>query len=146
MVALGTAITGRCYCGALTISTQSQPQIVAYCHCSDCRRVSGAPVSAFAAFAPEDLNIMPDWPAPRSHTLGVDRWFCPDCGSPIAARYDYLPDQIYVPIGLLDQADQFPPEMHSHAQAALPWLHLVDDLPRNSESARTDLSAAKTNN
>ena len=43
-------IAGRCYCGATTISATEAPQAIAYCHCGDCRRVTGAPVAAFAAF------------------------------------------------------------------------------------------------
>jgi hypothetical protein len=68
--------------------------------------------------------------------------FCPKCGSPLAASYDYLPGQTYVPIGVLDQADQFAPEQHSHADSALPWLHITDDLPRFSASGRGRLNAA----
>ena len=43
--------TGRCYCGGITLSAQESPQTIAYCHCTDCRRITGAPVAAFAAFA-----------------------------------------------------------------------------------------------
>ena len=49
-------ITGRCYCGKTTIRASRPPQMVAYCHCQDCRRATGAPVAAFAAFEVEDLE------------------------------------------------------------------------------------------
>lgn len=135
-------ITGRCYCGASLVTARTNPQIVSYCHCSDCRRITGAPVAAFAAFAPQDVSITPD-PAQFSASVGVIRQFCPACGSPLMASFDYLPDQVFVPLGILDQAESLPPQLHSHAQAKLTWLHISDDLDRNSASARTSLSATR---
>ncbi|GFE48791.1 aldehyde-activating protein [Roseobacter cerasinus] len=132
-------ITGRCYCGAVRLMADAQPDMVSYCHCSDCRRVSGAPVSAFAAFREAVLRFEPTPGPPVSHAPGVTRWFCRDCGSPLAATYDYLPGQIYVPLGLIDQSAELPPSLHSHATSRLPWLHLADQLPRAEHSARDTL-------
>lgn len=136
------AITGRCYCGAVRLRARQMPQTVAYCHCSDCRRWTGAPIAAFAAFGKDDLDFTPALGAAFSATPGVKRWSCPDCGSPLAAWFDYLPGQIYVPLGLIDQADTLPPRLHSHADARLPWLHIADDLPRHDGTAGDSLTAA----
>ncbi|MEO0829437.1 MAG: GFA family protein, partial [Pseudomonadota bacterium] len=73
---------------------------------------------------------------------GVDRWTCNACGSPIAARFNYLPDQIYVPLGVLDEADALRPERHCHAGSALSWLHISDDLPKDVGSGRASLRSA----
>ncbi|OAN85082.1 aldehyde-activating protein [Jannaschia sp. EhC01] len=132
-------MTGRCYCGGVQVTATARPQAVSYCHCSDCRRLSGAPVAAFAAFAPGDLRFAPSKGPRRSFTKGVDRWFCPDCGTQLAATYDYLPDQVYVPLGLLDQANTLAPDSHGHTDSALPWLHIEDDLPRDAASSRARL-------
>ncbi|QBY02591.1 GFA family protein [Rhodophyticola sp. CCM32] len=136
-------MTGRCYCGAVKITAQHLPQTISYCHCIDCRRITGTPVAAFAAFSEDDLCLTPDQGPAVSHTPGVERWFCRDCGSPLAARFDYLPGQVYVPIGLLDQAAEFEPQLHSHADACLPWLHIDDTAPRHHGSSRNSLQAAK---
>ncbi|WP_299375415.1 GFA family protein [uncultured Tateyamaria sp.] len=106
---------------------------MAYCHCGDCRRWTGAPVAAFAAFDTTGLDIPG---VDRSHAPGVRRWHCAACGSPLAAQFDYLPDQTYVPVGIFDQADLLQPALHSHADSALPWLHIADALPRAEASAR----------
>lgn len=134
-------ITGRCYCGALRIRTSVPAQVVAYCHCDDCRRVTGAPVAAFAAFAPDEIDIQPAWPDPVEINAGVKRWFCPTCGSAMAAWFSYLPDQIYVPIGVLDQIDELAPELHCHADNMPRWLHLDDGLMRDTGTARDTLQA-----
>ncbi len=118
------------------------PSDVTYCHCADCRRVTGAPVAVFAAFGDDEIRFEPPLGAPISVTSGVTRWFCRDCGSPLAGRYAYLPGQTYVAIGLLDQAADLPPQMHAHAEARLPWLALQDDLPKVEGSARDGLNTA----
>ena len=130
------AFTGRCYCGAHRIEAAAAPETVAYCHCSDCRRVTAAPLPAFAAFAEGAVTITPGLAPAKEVTQGVVRHFCPDCGSQLTARFDYLPGQVYVPLGILDQADALPPRLHCHAASALPWLHLSDDLPQASTSGR----------
>lgn len=135
--------TARCYCGASHLRLSQAPLTAVYCHCRDCRRWTGAPLSAFAAFDPAALSVDPPLAAGVSLTPGVQRWSCPSCSSPLAARFDYLPDQVYIPLGILDQADQIAPQNHSHAAAALPWLHLSDDLPREASSARERLNASR---
>ncbi|MGV6848706.1 MAG: GFA family protein [Marinibacterium sp.] len=138
-------ITGRCYCGKSRVRAVRGPEIVTYCHCVDCRRVTGAPVAAFAAFPSRALTFVPDLPVGISVSPGVRRWFCDACGSPLAAIYDYLPDQVYVPVGILDQAAELAPERHAHAGCQLPWLHLADELPRNAGSARAALRRTGAN-
>lgn len=136
------AVTGRCYCGSTTLTSRTRPQLVTYCHCSDCRRVTGAPVAAFAAFPEDAVIIRPSRPVVTPGGAGVRRAFCPDCGSPLAAWFDYLPGQVYVSLGLLDQASEFPPQMHSHVDAKLPWLEIADDAKRVEGSSRAGLVAA----
>ena len=137
-------ISGRCYCGAQVFRADGLPKIVAYCHCADCRRVTGAPVAAFAAFDPTQVTFEPALDTGISVSPGVQRWFCGQCGSPLAATYDYLPDQIYIPLGLIDQAEHLSPGLHAHAENALSWLHIQDDLPRSNGSSRDPLNAAGT--
>ncbi len=138
----GSTITGRCYCGAVSFVCDTVPLTVAYCHCSDCRRWTGAPVAAFAAFSKDALHTTPELDRGTSHAPGVTRWNCAACGSPLAAQFAYLPDQVYVPTGLLDQAANFPPQIHCHEDARYPWLHISDDLKRTGQSARDQLNEA----
>ena len=133
-------ITGRCYCGATRIRATAPPAAVAYCHCTDCRRVTGAPVAAFAAFDNSVVTFSPNEGRAVNVNPGVTRNFCETCGSALAGRYDYLPGMVYIAVGLLDQADKFPPELHAHFNNKLIWLHIQDDLERHSGSARSQLN------
>lgn len=130
-------ITGRCYCGHMQLTAGEAPSVIAYCHCVDCRRLTGAPVAAFAAFPKDAVVFTPTLSAKSTMNEGVERYFCPRCGSPLAGTFSHLPDKIYVPIGLLDQADQYPPTVHSHDLARLSWLHIDDDALRFEASARS---------
>ncbi|MEM9062042.1 MAG: GFA family protein [Pseudomonadota bacterium] len=136
------AITGRCYCGARTFASFEAPLTVAYCHCTDCRRVTGAPVAAFAAFREDAVRFSPDEGSTIRANPGVTRSFCTACGSPLAGRYDYLPGQVYVAVGLIDQAESLAPEIHAHAENRLSWLTIEDDLERCEMSARSSLNAS----
>lgn len=133
--------TGRCYCGAKTISVSAPPVTVAYCHCSDCRRMTGAPVAAFAAFAEGTVAVSPDEGRRVSLSPGVTRSFCEHCGSSLTGRYDYLPRQVYLAVGLFDQINELVPQVHAHHDSKVEWLHLEDQVARAEGSARTNLNA-----
>lgn len=89
---------------------------------------------AFAAFKRNEVSGL-QGPG-VSINPGVTRWNCPKCGSPLAATFDYLPDQVYVPLGLIEDAENLRPEIHCHHDQALSWLHLDDGLPRASDTGR----------
>lgn len=135
-------ISGKCYCGAITFRAAAKPQTVAYCHCRDCRQSTGAPVAAFAAFKEGDITFEPSEGKTVAVSSGVIRSFCSDCGSPLTGRYDYLPEQVYVPIGVIDQANDLAPELHAHAQERLKWLCIVDDIERSPGTSRASLKEA----
>ena len=137
-----TAITGRCYCGATTISATQVPQTIAYCHCIDCRRVTGAPVAAFAAFDETAVTFSPDEGRKVVASPGVMRTFCAICGSPLAGRYEYLPGKVYIAVGVLDQANELAPQLHAHESQRLKWLHIDDDLERFANTSRSRLNDA----
>ena len=134
-----TQITGRCYCGAITFRSDAAPESVAYCHCADCRRVTGAPVTAFAAFREGEVAFHTNEGKQITANPGVTRTFCPACGSPTTGRYDYFPDRVWIALGLIDQAADLTPQIHSHEAERLPWLDIEDDLPRETSSSRNSL-------
>ncbi|MEM8750050.1 MAG: GFA family protein [Pseudomonadota bacterium] len=139
-------VTGHCYCGAISFESHKQPQTVAYCHCEDCKRASGAPVAAIAAFAADAIAFSPNAGTGFSPSEGVTRHFCGKCGSPLMSRFDYLPDQAYVPLGILDDASRLAPKVHAYESQRYPWLHIEDSAERFPQSSRAALrtSAAQS--
>jgi len=139
-----TVLTGRCYCGATTFNTTQEPQTIAYCHCDSCRRATGGPVAAFAALDENTVTFTPNEGRKISINPGVTRTFCSECGSSLTGRYDYLPGQVYISIGVIDQANDFPPRIHCHESERFSWLHIDDNLERVSSTARLKVKAPST--
>lgn len=65
------------------------------------------------------------------------------CGSPIAATFPYLPDQVYIAVGVLDDARDMTPDLQCYAGAKLPWVHVSPTLPEASDSGQDTLNAAQ---
>jgi hypothetical protein len=48
---------GQCHCGAVKYEMSTNTVHQALCHCSDCRRHSGAPMVAWGLVAKDDLKV-----------------------------------------------------------------------------------------
>ena len=49
--------TGECFCGAVRIEVEGEPEAMGYCHCRSCRSRSAAPVNAFTLWKPADARV-----------------------------------------------------------------------------------------
>lgn len=120
---------GGCRCGAVRFEASAEPLSVGYCHCSDCRRATGAPVSAFVGFPDDAASVSGD-------TLGVyengavSRSFCTACGSPIAYVDQRLTGHIYFMLGAMDVPANYKPTRHAYVREQLPFVHMTDGLER----------------
>ena len=124
-----TLHTGSCRCGAIRFEADADPFYTGYCHCSDCRRATGAPMAAFVGFRTEHARFSGETPSTYG-TAPVSRSFCGTCGAPIAYFDARLPDQIFMMLGAMDEPKNYAPTVHGYISSALPFLHLDDDLPR----------------
>lgn len=127
-------LTGRCLCGAVSYTSDSEPQSVTYCHCDDCRRVGSAfnvgvcvPASTFQLSGKtkgyESTND-------EGHTK--IREFCPECGSQLFTRY---PDLVFIKAGTLDHSENLQPTREIWTEMTVPWSKIPDGLdkfPRSS--------------
>ena len=122
--------TGGCACGRVRYRCAGPPVWQSYCHCSDCRRATGAPVSVFAGWKVEAVSFA-SAPVERRGGGEAVRGFCPDCGTPVFYRDGRLPAEIYLLAGTLDAPERIRPTCHAFTAEALPWLEIADDLPRH---------------
>lgn len=121
--------TGRCRCGAVRFEAAGDPHHVSYCHCVDCRRASGAPLSMFVGFAADQVSYQ-GRAATGFENGTVTRTFCGVCGSPLAYLDTKLPDDVYFTIGAMDRPVDFRPTLHAYVSQKLPYLHIGDGLPQ----------------
>ena len=121
--------TGGCLCGAVRYRSSADPVRVVNCHCGTCRRTSGAAFMTFVHF-PADAFA---WTAPPTwyrSSAAAARGFCVTCGSTLSMREAVLPDRVQVSLGSLDRPDLVRPDDHVWTSSQLPWLEVVDQLPR----------------
>lgn len=113
---------------------RSEPIKPHYCHCQTCRKVTGAPVSAWVNFAKPSFEWLGDEPAWYQSSPGMKRGFCGKCGTSLCT----LEDDGYVCVSIvsLDRAADIAPAYHIYWQHALPWLSQDDALPREVRSDR----------
>lgn len=122
------SLQGGCYCGAVRYVANGKPFNSTLCHCTDCRRVSGAPALAWFSVKFADLH----WtgtPKRFSSSAGIERGFCPSCGTTLSFHDGRWPEEIDIATATLDDPEQLPPGDHTFARSRLGWMKLCDDLP-----------------
>ncbi len=132
----GSFVEGGCFCGAVRIRAGGEPVSVPYCHCNDCRRWSGSPVSVFVGYRVGQVEMVRGTPRVYESSPAVTRSFCGDCGASLFYEDRRLPGEIYIAAGVFEEPGRFRPDAHSWASQGLPWLDIEDGLPREEESSR----------
>ena len=79
----GDTRTGRCRCGAVRFRAEGKPLWVAHCHCTDCRRTTGSPMTTYAGYPRDCFAFTSGLPTTYNSSPGVTRSFCGICGSPL---------------------------------------------------------------
>jgi len=130
-----TAMTGGCMCGTVRFTARGAPNWVAHCHCSDCRRTTGAAFSTYAGYPLSAVRFDTDEPPGRTSSSGVTRRFCPQCGTPISYESVRWADEVHLFVGTFDDPAQFQPAAHVYVSEQLPWLRLADGLPRYAKTS-----------
>ncbi|MEN3278183.1 MAG: hypothetical protein V7631_3973 [Massilia sp.] len=127
-------LQGGCYCGAVRYVVDGDNFHGTLCHCTDCRRMSGAPAVAWFSAHMADLRFAQGNPATYHSSEHVLRGFCGTCGTTLSYQDDRYPDEIDITSASLDDPEAVPPQDHTFVQDRLRWMHVADGLP---EYART---------
>eukprot|EP00929_Paragymnodinium_shiwhaense_P071814 TRINITY_DN36472_c0_g2_i1.p1 TRINITY_DN36472_c0_g2~~TRINITY_DN36472_c0_g2_i1.p1 ORF type:complete len:345 (-),score=39.50 TRINITY_DN36472_c0_g2_i1:641-1675(-) len=132
-----------CYCGFHEVTVSGDPEGVSICHCSTCRRLSGAPFMANALFGNADVTLA----ATGGDTIDVirtdtssrvKRFRCARCYCPLLAE---MGNRRIVPLALFDFSGsssgqpetarppkEWRPRHHLHYDSRV--LDISDDLPK----------------
>ena len=131
----GRVAAGGCRCGAVAVRASEDPTEVVYCHCRDCRKSSGAPVSLFVGYRTGRVEWLRGEPRIYESSPGVYRSFCGHCGSPVSFEDERLPGETYLPVGIFEDPETFEPEKHYWVSRRLRWFDVPDGLPRHEEDS-----------
>ncbi len=119
---------GSCFCGAVQLEAEGEPEAMGYCHCASCRSWSGGPVNAFSLWKPDAVRITDgsDELATYQKTGFSQRQYCAKCGGHLMTNHPTL--------GLVDvfaatlPTLAFTPGVHvNYAESVLP---MRDGLPK----------------
>ncbi|MEP7348763.1 MAG: GFA family protein [Sphingorhabdus sp.] len=121
---------GGCQCGAVRYEVHGEPQHVALCHCTDCRKSAGAPMVAWAAFAENEFALLAGELTTFNSSGTAMRSFCPKCGTGIAYRNaEFLPGIVDIQAATLDEPDALPADAHIQTAERIGWMASAHTLP-----------------
>ena len=100
------------------------------CHCTICRKTSGAPSVAWVTGQRENFRITRGTPQGLRSSDHGTRSFCAACGTALTFCSSSLPDEIDVTIASLDEPERVVPEDHTWVGSKLAWVELSDTLPQ----------------
>lgn len=134
-------LTGGCLCGAVRYTVSVALEAVSACHCTHCRRISGAGCSHNAIFPSAALTYTAALPKRYIDTADsgnrLFRFFCPECGSSICSQREKVPEIVVLKVGTLDDASGLRLAREVWTDSALPWMRLdpaAEHHPRNRPS------------
>jgi hypothetical protein len=129
-----TARCGGCACGQVRYELGSEPFDTGYCHCSICRRTSGAPVIVFTTVPLADFVVTAGADLIRTFPSTSFGWrqFCSLCGTQLAIHVTHEPDTIDVTVASLDDPDAIAPGFHIFFADRIAWFDTSDELPRHA--------------
>lgn len=120
--------SGGCLCGKVRYEASEAPEWIVHCHCQLCRRQTGAAFATFVLYRDGNLTWLHDKPAVYRSTPGVERGFCPTCGSAISFARPGR-GETSVLVGSLDDPNAVHPSEHIFVEQRCTWLHMDDGLP-----------------
>jgi hypothetical protein len=109
------------------IEASGAPLNMGYCHCDSCRRYSGAPVSAFTLWKPENVTVTrgEEFLGRYKSSEMSDRRYCTKCGGHVTVDHPSLGlTDIRAILPTLD----FKPTVHLNYEETV--LPIKDGLPK----------------
>ena len=121
---------GRCLCGRTSYHYEGEAKWMVHCHCESCRRATSSAFTSF--FGVNDGAWAWTGEPPKTYESSPNVWrdFCAHCGSQMAFRAAHYPGEIHFYAATLKDYAAFKPAAHVHADEAVDWVTLGDDLER----------------
>ena len=122
-------LTGGCHCGAIRYEVEGEPVYHALCHCTDCRRQTGAPVVSWALFPNDKLKIT-GTPQVYASSENARRHFCGHCGTSLFYTNEVIfPGLTDICSATLDNPDGLTLGIHVQTAERIGWMKDAHTLP-----------------
>ncbi len=126
------SLTGKCFCGSVHYTVAAEFRYALNCHCSNCRRTTGAAFKPFAGIERGKVSVTRG--APELLIYGeqpdkTDDAHCRHCGSLL---YSLVRDGewIHIAMGSLVDPPSIRPTAHIFADSKASWFTITDGLPQ----------------
>ncbi|MCV0425707.1 MAG: GFA family protein [Roseibium sp.] len=123
--------TGKCLCGEVTYIAEGQPDIVAQCHCEECRRLSGTGHTVGAMFNSDAVSItgkLSEFNYLSDRGSKVTKAFCATCGSPIYGKNTRTPGHLTLTLGTMNGTSELEIEVVIFERDRPHWDRLGEDV------------------
>lgn len=127
-----TKISGSCLCGAVSWSGDVTIKMTKNCHCTDCRKVTGAAYGTLLFMVEDELTIsgeLQSYHHKSDRGSDMTKLFCGNCGSQMFTRNSARPGTIGIRAGHIDQTDVIRPDANLYGDSAIPSTPMDPDLP-----------------
>lgn len=128
------SLEGGCLCGEIRYRVSGLPTHETCCHCSICRRASGAPFVAWFTTTSSGFEFTSGAPAEFDSSESGTRTFCRRCGTPLTFRSSELLAEVDVTTGSLDEPELIPPKDHTRVSSRLSWVESDGSRPEFPEA------------
>lgn len=119
-------IEGGCFCQNIRYSIDDGDYRIVNCHCTMCRKTSGAPFVTWVVVPKEAFHYRGGGPRGLQSSDKGFREFCADCGTPLTFVSSDRPDYIDITTGSLDAPGDFAPTCAVHEESKLAWLFATE--------------------
>ena len=128
----GRILAGECLCRAVRYAVADEFAYALICHCSNCRRTTGAAFKPFAGIAREKLSVTRGNDDLMTYGETAHDAHCRRCGSLL---YSVVREGafVHVAMGTLIDDPSIRPTAHIFVGSKAPWFDITDGLPQYRE-------------
>lgn len=116
-------LSGKCLCGNINFTADTEIKFTANCHCSDCRAATGAAFGTLL-FIDHAALAVSGTPKIFKHVADsgadMEKHFCPDCGSQLFGRNSNRPNMVSLRAGVLAETDLIQPTINVYLSSKIP--------------------------
>jgi hypothetical protein len=114
---------GQCFCGAVRLRIAQPLAAPVNCHCSQCRRLSGAAYTTWLSIPLKRLEVSDeDSLSVFFPTANLIRKFCKTCGSHVLTLDKRHPEIVGVYAGMVDEKQIRPPKADYFVDDKAAWF------------------------
>jgi hypothetical protein len=129
-----------CLCGGIQLRYSGQVGPANYCHCSDCRKVTGSAFNIGVRVDRKDLAVdarteLKSYRSVNDQGRPIERYFCGTCGSPIYTLHPTMAEFAWVKAGIIHQAEVVQPAFEIWTQDRVKWGAV--NVPQSYEKSRS---------